>query len=472
MTEELKKSCETQNQLYTLKNIFIHMNVNSKFNYRDLIIFIVPVLIFSLYLYIYNPGVLTAASFSQLHQIATGKFTGAYPILHTLIEIICLKIYASPASIGAFQIVVFSLIWMLICNYHRDDSKSDSNEFVLQFFVTLIICLIPINAVYSITLSSNILFSYAILFLCFLIKVMIDRNGQIGNKLAIALGVTLAFISGLNNFGIFISIISLALIIAYLFKKNASRDTLIKFGVITVVCIFLITALGMIYHVDGTGNSNFPTNDAFEDGVNLANAKNQFFTSVNDIPRENFENSTSTNLKTDKFKSLNSFVDLTRENIILDGLLNSPIVYVILSIILLGFIYFKTNSEEIFLIFIPNLLNMIICLATGQNNLYSNLLVCYLIIIILVNMWPNLNSQRSATPAPVRNEEPVKITQKPEGYHPIESEITQSQDEYQYVEYELEELTLDDGKDQKVEYENGGSDLVDEILNEIKNEKK
>ena len=87
-------------------------------------------------------------------------------------------------------------------------------------------------------------------------------------------------------------------------------------------------------------------------------------------------------------------------------------------------------------------------------------------------MWPNLNSQRSATPAPVRNEEPVKITQKPEGYHPIESEITQSQDEYQYVEYELEELTLDDDKDQKVEYENGGSDLVDEILNEIKNEKK
>ena len=209
-----------------------------------------------------------------------------------------------------------------------------------------------------------------------------------------------------------------------------------------------------------------------QDGVNLANAKNQFFTSVNDVPRENFENSTSANLKTDKFKSLNSFVDLTRENIILDGLLNSPIVYVILSIILLGFIYFKTNSEEIFLIFIPNLLNMIICLATGQNNLYSNLLVCYLIIIILVNMWPNLNSQRSATPAPVRNEEPVKITQKPEGYHPIESEITQSQDEYQYVEYELEELTLDDGKDQKVEYENGGSDLVDEILNEIKNEKK
>lgn len=140
------------------------MNLNSKFNYRDFIIFIVPVLIFSLYLYIYNPGILTAASFSQLHQIATGEFTGAYPILHTIIEMICLKIYASPASIGAFQILVFSLIWMIICNYHRDDTKSDSNGFVLQFIITMIVCLIPINAIYSITLSSNILFSYAVLF--------------------------------------------------------------------------------------------------------------------------------------------------------------------------------------------------------------------------------------------------------------------------------------------------------------------
>lgn len=32
------------------------MSMIKKVNYRDLMIFIVPILIFSLYLYIYNPG--------------------------------------------------------------------------------------------------------------------------------------------------------------------------------------------------------------------------------------------------------------------------------------------------------------------------------------------------------------------------------------------------------------------------------
>ena len=413
------------------------MNLNSKFNYRDFIIFIVPVLIFSLYLYIYNPGILTAASFSQLHQIATGEFTSAYPILHTIIEMICLKIYASPASIGAFQILVFSLIWMLICNYHRDDTKSDSNGFVLQFIITMIVCLIPINAIYSITLSSNILFSYAVLFLCFLIKVIIDRNGQISSKLAIMIAVTLAFISGLNTFGIYVSVLSLIIIMAYLFIKKTPQDALIKLGLISVVCIVLITSLGMIYQTDA--NNNFPANDAFEDGVNLEKAKSQFFKGINDVPKEGFENATQVNVKTDKFKSLNSIVDMTRENIILDGLLNSPIVYVILSII---------------------------------NNLYSNLLVCYLIIIILVNMWPNLKSQGTETPAPARNEQPARIMSQPKEYVPPKAEMNQPQEEYQTVDYQLEELTLDEGTNQRIEYEDGGSDLVDEILNEIKNEKK
>ena len=163
---------------------------------------------------------------------------------------------------------------------------------------------------------------------------------------------------------------------------------------------------------------------------------------------------------------------MTRENIILDGLLNSPIVYVILSIILLGFIYYTTNSHEIFLIFIPNLLNMVICLVSGQNNLYSNLLVCYLIIIILANMWPNLKSQGTETPAPARNEQPARIMSQPKEYVPPKAEMNQPQEEYQTVDYQLEELTLDEGTNQRIEYEDGGSDLVDEILNEIKNEKK
>ena len=59
------------------------LEINTKLNYRDLIIFIVPILIFLLYLSIYNPGILSTNSYSILHQISSGEFTNAHPFLHT-----------------------------------------------------------------------------------------------------------------------------------------------------------------------------------------------------------------------------------------------------------------------------------------------------------------------------------------------------------------------------------------------------
>lgn len=87
-------------------------------------------------------------------------------------------------------------------------------------------------------------------------------------------------------------------------------------------------------------------------------------------------------------------------------------------------------------------------------------------------MWPNLKSQGTETPAPARTEQPARIMSQPNEYVPPKAEMNQPQEEYQTVDYQLEELTLDEGTNQRIEYEDGGSDLVDEILNEIKNEKK
>lgn len=124
-------------------------------------IFIVPILIFSLYIFIYNPGILTYESLAQIHQIASGKFTNSFPFFHTFIEMVLLNIFGTPLSIAVLQMIVFSTIWPVICKYHRDDASESSNKFFAQFIVTLIICLIPINAVYSVTLWPQILFSYS-----------------------------------------------------------------------------------------------------------------------------------------------------------------------------------------------------------------------------------------------------------------------------------------------------------------------
>jgi hypothetical protein len=437
-------------------------------------------MIFGLYLFAYKPGILTAASYSQLHQIATGHFTSAYPMLHSLIEILCLKIRASPSSIGILQILVFCIIWTVICKYHRDDSAESSNEFVFQFIVTLIICLIPINAVYSITLSANILFSYAIMFLCFLIKVMVDRNGKIDDKLAIIMALTIAAISGLNTFGIYIALVLLIIIVGYLFKKDTSKNTLIKLSVIALACVLLVTSLNFIYDV-GADDGNFPMNDAFDDGVHLKEARSQFLSVSGEKPVKGYENVVSTNLGNSKYELVDSYADMFRQNF-LGGLFNNPIVYIILSIALLGFIYITTQKTEILLVFAPVLLNAIVVFATGISNLYSVLLGFYLIVIIFISMYFGLG----LNPKDITNAIPAggKPQSAPEPETTPEYIEPQPEDDYSYIEEELEEMTIDDinellqepPTEQTPEVKESApqetDDLIDQILKEIELEKK
>ena len=201
-----------------------------RLNYKDLIIFLIPVIIFSFYLYVYNPGILTFDSFNQVHQIASGHYTNWHPFFHTFIEMLLYKIYSSPATVAIFQILVFSIIWMVICKYFRNndeninlaDIKRD-REFIIQSIITLIICLIPINAIYSITLWKDVLFSYGILFLCFLIKVMIDKKCKVSIRFIVLMGFVMACVAQLRLNGIYV-IVPLLIILAYYLYKHDKTE--------------------------------------------------------------------------------------------------------------------------------------------------------------------------------------------------------------------------------------------------------
>lgn len=481
-------------------NLNSFKSLNTQFNHRDLLIFILPVLIFGfIYLFAFNPGVLTIASYSQLHQIAADKLTAAYPVFYTYLVMISLKFTNSIFLLGIIQILIFSSIWTLICKYHRDDSSKSSNEFTIQFIITTIICLIPINAIYSITLSSNILFSYSILFLCFLIKVMIDTDGQINLNFSILLGITLAIMSGLNNYGIIIALISLIVILYYLYRKNTTENKLITLVGLTIICMLFVGSLNLIYDVKGsdydayTQNYNIPMNDAFDDGINLEGARNEFLSSTNSEPIKSYENTISLNTEGFNYNLLDSFANLFRNSFILGGLFDNPIVYLALSIVLLALINFITPSEEIYLLYLPPFLNIIINFFTGQNNIYSNLLVFYLILIIFISICFKLNlTPKSFTKItqtiPMKNEVKTPTITKQENKTETISEQSQIETNmiednyYPILESEIEELTqrdIDEMLTQPTEHEQetnstheGESDLIDEILKEIEMGKK
>lgn len=430
------------------------MKYLERFNYRDLVIFILPVLLFSLYLFTYNPGILNVDSFSLLHQIATGNFSTAYPIFYTILVMIFLK---NPLIVGIFQILTFSVMWTIICKYHRKDENT--NVFFIQFMVTLIISLIPINAVYSVALSSYALLACFIMFLAFLIKVMADKEGKIGMKITVLMAVSMAFISGLTPYGAVICLISLVFIAAYLLIKRQDPKRIVA---LTAAGVLVIASLTLIFAL--TPGDEITSTDLLSGEINLDDAKSQYYSQINQTP-QGFEDLTAANLKNSKYDQIDSIVDLTRQNVLLNTLLNNPMTYLVLSILALGFAYVTTKSKEIWMIYVPSIVTIALALITSKINLYSNMLVFYLILIIITSLL-------------FKRE--VKVREKPP-----EEEIV-----YDSFESVIDEITLDEINDMLGESEEteplpemeteqtpynqneGTSDLIDEILKEIESGKK
>ena len=456
-----------------------------RFNYRDLEIFLIPTIVFSFYLLVFYPGIGTYDTFNQIHQIASNHFTNWHPFFHTFIEMLCLKVYPSTVSICIFQILVFSTMWTLICKYNRNDCIEDKRTFKLQLITTIVISLIPINAIYSITMWKDILFSYLLMFLCFLAMVLIDKKGNVDFKFIILLSLVMAFISQLRGNGLYVIIISVIVYSIYLFiKRNIKMGVLLL--TLTTIFILSIASLNIAYDVVDnekdavmtkishmladydlnleiedadrnaiheligeeaikehykptdtdpilhvTNNKLFDTNRSMY--INLAikySLKNPlhcmqyllesapmvwditrdsnwlgrpyymssdrdrlhsefegYYVPRNYIATQPYENISYVNWGTPVFDGLN-LLAIGIENSPFDTVFNSPALYMYLSIIILIAIHLITKSKEIYLMYIPNLLNIIVVFFSTpiQDNryLYANLLVAYLLIIIYI----------------------------------------------------------------------------------------
>lgn len=469
--------------------------ISEKLSYRDLIIFLIPFIIFLGYLYIYNPGIVRFDSFYQLHQIASSQMNNWHPFFHTFIEMLCLEIYPDTKGIAFLQIVTFSLMWMVICNYFRNDENGIWREFIIQVLFTLGICLIPINAIFSITLLKDVLFSYFLLFTCFLVKVLLDKKGNVSPFYVVIFSLSMSFVAQLRPNGILIILIFLVVLSAYLLYKYKNRTLPLSITLLTVLFILLILTLNVIYDVEDNEKDAISskimhmlvdyklnltiededkamidqiiTNDTkslqeyditFLDPITLLTNQTAYenykaavieisikYTIANPIhflkyafnsapmvwniikdennwhvssygtsndyswkrfyvlhdsklykldnstkPLKNYENASAKNSKTKMYKELDSIAIGFTKNKMEDTLFNSPAFYMYLSFVVIGAIYLLTRSKDIFLVYLPNLLNIIIIFgstpAQDYRYLYPNLLLFYLLIIILISI--------------------------------------------------------------------------------------
>lgn len=460
----------------------------NRFNYKDLIIFLIPSIIFMIWLYIYNPGVLGTDSYNQLHQIATNSFNNFHPFFHTFIEMLCLKVYPNPKSIGILQILVFSSVWTIICNYFRHDEEHDEKEnlFVLQVIFTAIISLIPINAIFSIMLLKDTLFSYLLLFSCFLIKVLLDKQGNVSFDFIVILSLSLALTSQIRHNGLHLVLIVVACLSFYLFKTINLKKVYLVIPALTIVFILFIASLNVVYDVDDTQKdavlakmshmladydlnldlSNedrdkvhelFSENDikknynsTYSDDIWRCSNKTaynsdkfsyiglaikysvlnpvyfikymfssspmvwvvvwgddwvgteyltdtdwawgHYYIKRNITPVCGYEMVHTKNKGTPMYEQLNSFVNEggIKKYHEVSALFNSPALYMYLSFVLMGIIFAFTRSKDIFMVYLPNMINIIIVfLSTPIQDvryLYPNFLMFYLLVIILMSL--------------------------------------------------------------------------------------
>lgn len=456
-----------------------------KITYHDLIIFLIPVIIFGYYLYVFNPAIIFFDNYYQFHQIATNNFNNWHPFFHTFILMVFLKIFKTPLAISIFQILTFSTMWTVICKYLRNENLKSNKTFILQVILTLIISLIPLNAIYSIFLYKDILFSYCLMFLCFLIKVIVDKKGQISFSFLFVLTVTMAFVAQLRPNGICIILLLLIVLAIYFFKNNKSQKFYILIPVLTITFILLISSLSIVYDVEDYQKdavltkslhmlaeydithelnkddqeklnkviseelikSNYDITLSDPIGVppdkvvpnkdkeniyflaieySLKNPKhcikyllgsspivwkifkeddwahyagwdtylipdysNIYFNYVNEVPVADYEKATFENSETPEFKNLVNIMHKIASNMIVDTLLDSPALYMYLSFIILGAAYLITESKELWFVYLPNFINIILVFfsmpASQIRYLYPNFLVFYLLILIIIS---------------------------------------------------------------------------------------
>lgn len=161
---------------------------NNKIEKFDIIIFGIIILILGTILLGFTPALMTSDNVDQIYQARTETYSSGHPIFHTFLIGNMTKLFNSATAPVIFQIIIFAIIWSLGCKVCRENNNSNLNK-VFQIIFTVLICIMPINFLYSITLWKDILYSYSILgaLICIYIGIKHNYNFTIIQIILIAL---------------------------------------------------------------------------------------------------------------------------------------------------------------------------------------------------------------------------------------------------------------------------------------------
>ena len=201
----------------------------------DVIIFLIVFVIYVIGLMCFFPGLLTSDNVDQINQAMNNLYTQGHPIIHSFIIGNLTKLGGIWVP-ALFQIITFALIWTYICKILRKYNDKKSNK-VMQIIITVMICITPLNFLYSITLWKDILYSYAILLLLVLIYIGIKEKYKYTNAQIVLISLSTVSIMKFRHNGLPIGLLMFGILFLLNLIKNKDKKSLAKMF-ITFIAIF------------------------------------------------------------------------------------------------------------------------------------------------------------------------------------------------------------------------------------------
>lgn len=198
-------------------------SIRSTVELRDIVLFMLPVVLLTIVLFALWPGLYTSDSYDQYNQAQTGIVYPAHPVFHTFTIWLVNSIHHSRVMLPLAHIFLFSLMWAVMCGYIRRLYNKSDKVFYAQFVFMVILCILPIIYTYSVSAWKDVLYSYSLLSLAFLL-----------------------FIGSYKKFNystLEIVCIALLLSLAVAYRHN---------GVIPALVVFVILSVGMIKYKTST----------------------------------------------------------------------------------------------------------------------------------------------------------------------------------------------------------------------------
>ena len=222
--------------------------LKDKISIKDILIFLIPILIFVFTLLSYWPGIMTYDGDYQWNQIQNKYISDAHPFLSTFVPLLLSKIWNSKTVVQVFQIIVFSVIWTYMCKNYRIKYKEFSDvekninrkQYIFQVVYTIFICILPIIFVYAITFWKDVLFTYGLLLLIIMIYRGIETDFKYNVKDLIILSFILVFIQLYRHNGVIIFLVMVPTFFIIFIKKEYAKKQIAIFLISLVVFESLI----------------------------------------------------------------------------------------------------------------------------------------------------------------------------------------------------------------------------------------